>query len=152
MKVTHYFNSLHWIEQWTGTFFEAAWLQDVDLKLHLGHGGTPCPVGIENEDEDNSKTEDDEGEDDNNHSDPFPYIPLRHGRCLVVDTSGIHELLIVYCQCDGAEEKDIQLLRLRLWPASFIQIKTVFTFALLSDFRLENLAAKTIAYHYFQKL
>lgn len=162
MKTAHDFNPFHRIESWTGGFFKAAWLKDVGIKLHLGHHGQPCPMGLEeqvnddaNHEEDGEEGEEDPDEEDQNadHNNTLPEgVPLNKTKCVVVDTSGIHELPIVYCQCDDAEEKDIQLLRLRLWPASFIRIKTVFTFSLLSDFRLDNLATKTTAYHYFQKL
>lgn len=34
----------HWVENWTGSFFKAAWLCQAGLELHLGHGGNRCPL------------------------------------------------------------------------------------------------------------
>ena len=70
----------------------------------------------------------------------------------IVDRSGIHHLSIVYCMCDEGRRPEEQLLMHRLFPASFHSISTVFTFALLDDFRLENLECKTTPYQYYQKL
>lgn len=36
----------HRVEHWTGSFFEAAWLCQTGLVLHLGHGGEICPSNI----------------------------------------------------------------------------------------------------------
>ncbi|KAH9918526.1 uncharacterized protein BXZ73DRAFT_11685, partial [Epithele typhae] len=33
----------HRVEVWTGTCFRPAWIQDLGVQLHCGHGGVPCP-------------------------------------------------------------------------------------------------------------
>lgn len=71
----------------------------------------------------------------------------------VVDVSGIHRIPLVSCSCpSNTKDKDIQLLDLSLYPSSYDKIRTLFTFAVLDDFRLENLECKTSAYQYYQKL
>ncbi|KAF8875480.1 hypothetical protein CPB84DRAFT_1689626, partial [Gymnopilus junonius] len=63
----------------------------------------------------------------------------------------VHHLPVVHCTCRRAED-DILFLEMGLFPASFDRIRTVFTFNVLTDFRLSNLECKTSAYQYYQKL
>ena len=37
----------HQVENWTGSFFKAAWLCQVGLEIHLGHGGNKCPCNVD---------------------------------------------------------------------------------------------------------
>jgi len=77
----------------------------------------------------------------------------RHGNqfILIVDSSGLFRIPAVYCSCVDVP-RDFQLLDLSFFPTSFENIKTVFTFRCLDDFRLSNLECKTSAYQYFQRL
>ena len=71
----------------------------------------------------------------------------------VVHTNGIHSLPIVWCACDEhQEDRDLQLLDQHLYPASYDQIKTVFTFACLDDHRYDYLECKSSHYQYHNKL
>lgn len=71
----------------------------------------------------------------------------------IVDVSGIHHLPVVGCSCQSsAKQDDILYLEMGLFPTSFQRIQTVFTFNVLTDFRLSNLECKTSAYQYYQKL
>lgn len=71
----------------------------------------------------------------------------------IVDVSGVHCLPVEPCRCkQNAVPVEDQLLAMRLFPASFKRIKTVFTFRLLSDYRIDNLECKTSPYHYYAKL
>jgi hypothetical protein len=72
---------------------------------------------------------------------------------LIVDSSGLISLPVIWCACDdAASQRDLLLLDLQMWTASYENIKTVFTFACLDDYRLSNLECKTSAYQYYQKL
>jgi len=72
---------------------------------------------------------------------------------LIVDSSGLISLPVIWCACDdAASQRDLLLLYLQMWTASYENIKTVFTFACLDDYRLSNLECKTSAYQYYQKL
>ena len=71
---------------------------------------------------------------------------------LVIETNGIHHLPVHLCTCPGAAPTDEQLLTSQLFPTSFQNIKTLFTFKVLDDFRLSNLTYKTSAYQYYLKL
>ncbi|EDQ99434.1 uncharacterized protein LACBIDRAFT_316484 [Laccaria bicolor S238N-H82] len=71
---------------------------------------------------------------------------------LVIETNRIHHLPLHLCTCPGAAPTDEQLLTSQLFPTSFQNVKTVFTFKVLDDFRLSNLTCKTSAYQYYLKL
>lgn len=71
----------------------------------------------------------------------------------VVDVTGIHELPVHYCICHPHPiSNDMQLFDHGLFPATFKRSKTVFTFRVMDDYRLDNLESKTTAYHYYKKL
>lgn len=71
----------------------------------------------------------------------------------VVHTNGFHTLPVVWCNCPGhLHDRDLQLLDLHFYPASYDNIKTVFSFACLDDQRMENLECKTSHYQYHNKL
>ena len=70
----------------------------------------------------------------------------------IVDSSGVHHLPVLYCNCPGAHPQDEQAFGSKLFPASFTNISTLFTFSVLDHFRLENLECKTTPYQFYQKL
>jgi CxC2 like cysteine cluster associated with KDZ transposases len=70
----------------------------------------------------------------------------------VVDRSGVHEIGISWCCCPEAPERDMQLMMAGLFPATFHNPKTAFTFRVLEDFHLDNLECKTTPSQYFSRL
>jgi hypothetical protein len=74
------------------------------------------------------------------------------GATLVIDRSGLHKIRIRPCCCQEALPLDVQLLRMGLFPTSFINFKTVVTFQALEDQRLDNLECKTALLRYWNKL
>ncbi|KAH9162546.1 hypothetical protein EDB89DRAFT_1860727, partial [Lactarius sanguifluus] len=70
----------------------------------------------------------------------------------VVDRSGIFDMEIVFCICSGLDNTGEQLLQAGLFPSTFKQIETLFTFSVLEDFITDNLECKTIAQQYYSKL
>ncbi|KAG1820930.1 uncharacterized protein BJ212DRAFT_1247948, partial [Suillus subaureus] len=70
----------------------------------------------------------------------------------VVDTSGLHSLMIRFCRYTNALNPDMQLFETGLFPASFTLPKTTFTFAVLDNFLLDNLECGTLAMNYYSKL
>lgn len=94
---------------------------------------------------------------------PLPHVgkevltPAGQGRpqcrmIVFVDTSGVHEIPVVFCTCIDAEPVDIQLLRMGLYPATTRRPKTAFTFRVLDDFLLTNKECQTAAMNYYSKL
>ncbi|KAH9005829.1 hypothetical protein EDB86DRAFT_2783468, partial [Lactarius hatsudake] len=70
----------------------------------------------------------------------------------VVDRSGIHEIGVSWCCCPEAPEHEMQLMMAGLFPATFCNPKTVFTFWVLEDFHLDNLECKTTPSQFFSCL
>lgn len=70
----------------------------------------------------------------------------------VVDCFGVFDMEILYCACSQGQTKDEQLLKTGLFPATFKQIETTFSFAVLDNFLVNNLECKTTAQQYFPKL
>ncbi|KZT04762.1 uncharacterized protein LAESUDRAFT_657137, partial [Laetiporus sulphureus 93-53] len=52
----------------------------------------------------------------------------------ILDISGIHSVVLNFCNCEQALSHDIQLLRAHLFPATSKNPKTVVTFRLLEHF------------------
>jgi hypothetical protein len=59
---------------------------------------------------------------------------------------------ILFCICPNGGVRDEQLLQAGLFPSSFKQIETVFTFSVLDEFLADNLECKTTAQQYYSKL
>ena len=70
----------------------------------------------------------------------------------VVHTNGVHNISTVCCTCRGREHTHSDLMAARLIPTSFTRYRSMFTHAVLDDFRITNLECKASAYQYFQKL
>lgn len=68
----------------------------------------------------------------------------------VIHTNGVHHLAMVSCRCRGLDCLPLDLLAGRLMPASFENIKTLFSTPLLDHFRLCNLELKSSAYQFYQ--
>lgn len=171
----------HRIQRWTGRFFLDSQIWEVGVKLYLGHAGAPCPtyessnVNLEAQldsmpymhpgsyfptdgtTEPDVEPEEDEPADDM-PSGPIPFrrsVPqeddIGNPFVLVVDSRQAFHVPVVPCGCAGTENI-LQYLDLAMFPASYINVRTVFTFRCLDDFRLSNLECKTTAYQYFQKI
>lgn len=137
--VVHQDTPFHLIEKWTGRFFQSTSLNQEGLVLYLGHGGVPCPGAQSMASTQGSQTGG-RGQVDNE-------------RCIVVvDVSGVHQVQVSWCCCDGAPGVDIQLLRNRLFPATTTKPSTAFTFGLLNHFHIDSVECKTSALSFFSKL
>ena len=90
---------------------------------------------------------------------PFNSIPhqIHTGRSgnplmTVVDYRGVFEMEVLFCACSKRPSMDVQILKTGLFPATFKQIETLFTFSVLDDFLTDNLECKTTAQQYYSKL
>ncbi|KAG2099268.1 uncharacterized protein F5147DRAFT_747293 [Suillus discolor] len=141
----------HKIGKWNGGFFEETSLTKMGMEIYLGHQGKPCPVlGEIHEWEDTNEPIHQPEED-------LPTIlelPFLNGKqCItIVDKSGVHSLMIRFCQCLNACTTDKQLFEMGMFPASFTRPKTAFTFLVLDGFTLDNLECGTSAMNYYNKL
>jgi len=153
----HRFLPFHRIEHWAREYFEPAWMCQVGVEIHLGHGGQPCPSrNHRGPTEHGSEEDDDDSWEDESESivETDEVIPVLAGpdACVVVDKSGVHRILIRPCQCPGCPSLDLQFLDMGLFPASLKKIQTAFTFSVLDDFRMDNLECKTAGLNYYNKL
>ena len=146
---------LHFIEKWTGHFFDKTSLNREGFVSNLGHGGEPCPAGKTGKAQEKThpgSSDEEEGEDDEDEV-LLAGWEKRNKKCLViVDISGVHQLLINWCKCKTAPDPHIQLLQNRFFPASLKSPSTAFTFSLLDYFYIDSVECKTSASSFFSKL
>lgn len=171
----HLFTPFHRIDKWVGEYFDdsslhlvsASWWRkrtlslypQIGLGIHLGHGGAPCPSGMNNmQHEDGGRAEESifaEEQIDGVDVDEIPphlRIPYGAAYITIVDVSGVHFRRIHYCVCDGSKPFHMQLLHANLFPSTMESPRTAFTFAVLDDFIRDNLECGTSAHNYYQKL
>ncbi|KAF9521344.1 hypothetical protein CPB83DRAFT_741929, partial [Crepidotus variabilis] len=168
----------HRVEKWNGKFFEKAALWQTGIKLYAGHGGGICPqsvfpardlaaedVAIDELplDEDNldGAIWEEIDEDESQGKDRDQPLPGLHHRLdsegnpflRIVHTNGFHQIPIVWCSCSDQEEShDLQLLDLKLYPCSSVNIRTAFSFQVLDDIRSCNLDLHASYYQYSLRL
>ncbi len=73
----------------------------------------------------------------------------------VIDLSGIHTVNVRWCNCGylaGGASRQIQLLRMKWFPATVEHPNTVVTFDTLEFFHLLTLQAKTTFYDFYEML
>ncbi|KAJ7800789.1 hypothetical protein B0H14DRAFT_2155905, partial [Mycena olivaceomarginata] len=115
---------MHWIQEWNSTFFERRSLSSLGLVMQLGH-----PVGY-------------------SCSNPA----RAHKDFVVIDTTGIHNITVNFCLCDGRLEKRQQLMRVCWWPATVRDPQTCATFAVVCLFRMLNCLGKISAHDFLRSL
>jgi hypothetical protein len=71
---------------------------------------------------------------------------------VLLDTHGIHEVSLDYCNCETAEDPHVQLLRNRWYGATVVNPKTAATFRLLEHFHYQNLESKASAFEFYRGL
>ena len=106
---------------WNGDFLENATLESLGLIINLAHSSDICPVSSETQ------------------------------RIFVIDVSGYHHVRVRFCACSHTSflEPFRQLLRVRWYPASTLQPKTVFTFDLLDAYHKISLQGKLNLYNFY---
>jgi hypothetical protein len=69
-----------------------------------------------------------------------------------VTTHSIDEIRLDYCNCGRSQPRSIQLLRMRLYPATGTNPRSAATFAALERFDLLTLESKCSAYEFYNSL
>ncbi|KAJ3500194.1 hypothetical protein NMY22_g19340 [Coprinellus aureogranulatus] len=155
----HARDPFHRVQTWTGTHFSPNWLWAAGVRIYLGHRGAPCP---------NMKPDEPDGAFENLPTDgpaghtshDFTYGAQPLGKTLqghrvvtIVHSNGLHSLPVVICGCPEREHLLLEdFLALGLFPASFDDVQTVFTFAVLEDCLMDFLECHTAPSKYFNKL
>ncbi|KAH9015393.1 hypothetical protein EDB84DRAFT_1277318 [Lactarius hengduanensis] len=164
---------------WTATHYTPVSLHSLGYVLFFGHAGEPCPQTVEELESlhisNQPPTPQGTPKPDGVTTTPIisdtlfdhPDIPLDSvdgfpdqtqrepsgNRVLtIVDRSGIFEIEAVFCVCSEKDNQDEQLLQSGLFPATFKQFRSLFTFSVLDDFLNDNLECKTTAQQYYSKL
>lgn len=125
---THQYEPFHWAEVWTGHCFRQIDLVHIGLRIYLGHEGQPCPALNEES------------------------VGVR---ITALDTNGIHETIVFFCECSASlapHSRVLQLFRSRLFPYTTNMPETVVTFRCLEDFRLHTNTSRKSAYDYMKIL
>ena len=123
----------------------------LNIRPHTGGchtHGPPAAQHISGNQSDDEEWEDDDDLSDNDINPGYPDV----NKIVVIASTGIFKRSVQWCKCPNAPERHIQLLRSRLFPATFKNPKTAFTFDVLDDFRLDALECNTSALNFMSKL
>lgn len=111
----------HRIRKWTGSHFENTTLANLGLQLSAGHGGKRCES----------------------------QSPEYRHELRIVDVNGVFKYEIYECRCPGAPDFPLQLLELRLFPATYERPRTAVTFRALENAQLHSFAGKESVWDYY---
>jgi hypothetical protein len=113
------------MQEWDGTSFQRLTLKSLGVRIQLGHAlGDPCPNPA----------------------------PASGDDFVIVTSRTIDEVGLDYCDCSQAKAKPIQLLRMRLYPATGTNPRSAATFAALRRFAHLTLESKCSAYEFYNSL
>ncbi|KAJ7239435.1 hypothetical protein C8J57DRAFT_1564870, partial [Mycena rebaudengoi] len=127
----HVDNPFHWIESWDGFQFVDKTLNNLGLRIQLGHGPQrqmPQRYGSVGGEKAAKKT------------------------FCVVDSNGVHEVGVDFCICQSAQDADIQLLRARLYPTTSAQPSSAATIRILRKFHISSFESKCSAFEFYNGL
>ncbi|KAF9541839.1 hypothetical protein CPC08DRAFT_650444, partial [Agrocybe pediades] len=138
MRHLHSSNPLHRFERWNGSHFEEVPSWKVGCHVLVPHLSDAPLVQ-------SADVTADMGD-----------VPTRdillNSYVRVLHTTGIHHIALVTCTCQGEHHIPTDLIGAGFMPSSFKRIRTLFTAALLDDYRLCNLEMKSSAYQYYNVL
>ncbi|KAF7321831.1 CxC2 domain-containing protein [Mycena kentingensis (nom. inval.)] len=121
----HSRNPLHWIEEWTGSYFKRRSLNTLGLRVQLGHiAGERCLLARSG-----------------------------HHDFTIIHHNGIHQISVDFCGCAlNDSDPAVQLLRSSFYPATGDRPQTCATLSCLDEFHALSLHGKTTAYDYYHAL
>ncbi|ESK83397.1 hypothetical protein Moror_15625 [Moniliophthora roreri MCA 2997] len=121
----HVANLLHRVQEWRSDYFHTIALKTLGLLLQLSHHceGEGCS---------------------------HPKLP--HWEFVVLDATGIHEVNLWFCGCNGAPEQYLQLLELGWWPSSYKELQSAATFNVLRLFHICNLQGQVTPTDFYECL
>jgi len=79
-------------------------------------------------------------------------IPAFNDDFVIIDFNSIHEVGLDYCGCWSAQPHIIQLLRVRLFPATTVDPKTAATFRALEYFQMLSFESKVSAFEFYSMI
>ena len=152
----HDASPFHRIQRFNGDYFEHYDLNDLGLALDLREHRHDC-ISASQEMRNTLGSDDHLSEDDGDDDELPAFFPSRQNRSsrsnlIIVSSTGIFKRSVTWCTCANSPEPYIQLLHASLFPASFVQPETVFTFDVLDHFRIDALECKTAAMNFMSKI
>jgi len=150
----------HRIQMWNGNHFERSDLLTQELIIDLAHYPDDCP-SIPSNNETQMMNDPDDSDDADEFAEEFqpsqPFGSTVHSgfrsTLTIVASTGIFKRSIRWCHCAKSSKRFVQLLlRAKLFPASFKNPKTAFTFDVLDQFQLDALECKTAAMNFMSKI
>src|ERR1700733_337953 len=150
----------HRIDMWNGNYFERSDVLTHELIIDLAHFPDDCSSILSNDE--TQMTNDLDDSDDtvefsDKHQPSQSSESTAHSESrstlTIVASTGIFKRSIRWCHCAKSSKQYVQLLlRAKLFPASFKNPKTAFTFEVLDQFRLDALECKTAAMNFMSKI
>jgi len=130
----HSRNPFHWARLWDedrgfAKRMDISGLKPGGYAIPIGHSGERCPFRRTN-----------------------PSEPIIGTSFIVLAENGVHNTLVEFCDCIGAQPHKVQLLRSRLFPATIKDPKMAFTFSLLRAYRIHSFESKGSAHDYLGAL
>jgi hypothetical protein len=150
----------HRVQEWNGGFFERSDLLTHGLTLDLRHYPDDCP-SVQFSTETDMLFDLDISDDSDEFTDgnrPFADSESAtsvgsQSTLIIVSSTGIFKRTVRWCHCARTPAQYLQLLlRARLFPASFKNPKTAFTFEVLDHFQIDALECKTAAMNFMSKI
>ena len=150
----------HRVQMWNGQFFEWSDLLVHRLTLDLRHYLDDCPftqLTTETDmlfDLDLSDNSDEFTDGHRSFADAESTTNVgSRSTLIIVSSTGIFKRSVRWCHCARTPAQYLQLLlRARLFPASFKNPKTAFTFKVLDHFQVDALECKTAAMSFMNKI
>ena len=71
---------------------------------------------------------------------------------VVLDTTAIHSVSLVFCDCEHAQDRYVQLLRAGLFPATVLEPKTAATCHVLKHFQMLSFMSKVSAFEFYHSI
>lgn len=149
----------HCVQMWNGHFFEKSDLLALEFTLDLIHEPNNCLtilLDLETEMMFNTDISNDDNESGDNNLLLKPSESMHYGTksfLTIVSSTGIFRHSVRWCHCAKSSDQYVELLLCsKLFPASFKNLKTAFTFEVLDHFQVDALECNTAAMNFMSKI
>ncbi|KAG1903738.1 uncharacterized protein F5891DRAFT_947152 [Suillus fuscotomentosus] len=123
MVRVHARQPFHKMERWDGISFDDITSKSMGIRLQLGHTSGVCC--------DNP-------------------LPAFNDDFVIIHYNGIYEVGLDFCGCASGQPHIVQLLRVRLFPATTVDPKTAATFRALEYFQMLSFESKVSTFEFYK--
>ena len=157
---SHKNHPFHWVQMWNQQFLQKSDLLQGRLTIHLPHHPKSCSSIPLNVEVDNPSDLDILDEMDNFVNQSEPTYTQESGtnfrsqsKLIIVSSTGIFRCSFQWCHCVKLSDECVQhFICARLFPASFKNPQTLFTFEVLDHLWVDSLECKTAAMNFMSKI